>query len=250
MKKVFLSAILLISVLFGKEFQSEKILLCSGAGLIKPMNEIVKKFEEKTGATIDAHYGGSGELFGVLSTVGCDVFIPGDIYFTKNAIAKDLIIEDSVKIISKHVPVIVTQVGNPKNIKSVKDLQKPGLKIVLGDFKANAIGKVSKKIFKNLNVLDGVKKNVVAYAGTVNQLLIYMTMNQADAAIIWEDMVSWAKSKGKLEIIPIPKNENLIKTIPNGIGVMTKNKKLAKAFNDFIVNEESNKIWSKWGFKK
>ena len=76
-----------------------------------------------------------------------------------------------------------------------------------------------------------------------------MVMGQADAAIMWEDMVSWAKQKGKLEVIKIPENENLIKTIPTSVGTMSKNKKLANKFNNYLSSDKSKQIWKKWGFE-
>jgi molybdate transport system substrate-binding protein len=104
-------------------------------------------------------------------------------------------------------------------------------------------------MLKNNNVYNKAQKNIVVYAGTVNQLLIYMAMKQADVAIIWEDMLTWSKEKGKLEIIQIPKNENIIKTIPASVSSKCKNKKMAVFFKDYLTSEKSKQIWEKWGFK-
>ena len=40
---------------------------------------------------------------------------------------------------SDHVPVIVVQKGNPKNITTLADFARPGLKIALGDANATAL---------------------------------------------------------------------------------------------------------------
>ncbi|NCD12813.1 MAG: molybdate ABC transporter substrate-binding protein [Epsilonproteobacteria bacterium] len=249
MKKGLLILMFLSSFLLAKEFENQKLLLCSGAGLMKPMNEIVKQFEDKTGAKIDVHYGGSGELFSILGTTGCDVFIPGAEYYSEQAIEKGLVEKKSAYHVTKHIPVFVTQKGNPKNITKLSDLTQDGLKIVYGDPRSVAIGKVSDAMLAKKGLREAIDKNIVTQVGTVNQLLVYMAMNQADVAIIWEDMVTWAKEKGKLEIIAIPEDENAIKTILNGVGSMSKNKALANTFNDYMVNSESKKIWEKWGFK-
>ncbi|WP_292460426.1 molybdate ABC transporter substrate-binding protein [Methanothermococcus sp.] len=229
----------------------DTITILCGAGLMKPMNELVKNFEEKTGAKVHVHYGGSAELFGVLSTTGGDVFIPGAYKYTKDAMDRGLVLNDTVKNITYHVPTIAVPKGNPKNIKSLNDLTKPGVKIVIGDPKACAIGKVAKNLFEKNHIWKNISKNknIIMETPTANQLLIYIATNQADAAIIWEDMTTWAQSKGKIDVIEIPKNENIIKTIPTAVAAKSKNPKLAKEFNDYISSDEAKTIWKKWGFE-
>lgn len=129
-------------------------------------------------------------------------------------------------------------------------MAKPGVRVVLGDPKACAIGKVAKKILENNGLWENVSRNVVTFTPTVNQLLIYITTGQADAAIIWEDMTTWAQAKGKIEVIQIPPEQNIIKTIPTAVTTCAENDRhleVAKAFNEFIANH--TEVWEKWGFR-
>ena len=233
------------------EFSGQTLVVCSGAGLMKPMNELISLFENETGARVEVHYGGSGEIFGILETsCGCDVFIPGAWYYTEQAMKKGYILNDTVINVTEHVPVIAVPKGNPKGIHSLKDLAKPDVRVVLGDPKACAIGKVAKKILEKNGLWENVSKNVVVFTPTVNQLLIYIATGQADAAIIWEDMVTWAQSKGKIEVIQIPREQNSIKTIPTTVTTCAEKDghlAVAKAFNEFIANH--TEIWEKWGFR-
>ncbi|MCK5350148.1 MAG: substrate-binding domain-containing protein, partial [Desulfobacula sp.] len=48
----------------------------------------------------------------------------------------------------KHIPVIVVPKGNPGNIKSLSGLARKDVKIALGDPRACAIGKLSKKLLQ------------------------------------------------------------------------------------------------------
>ncbi len=234
-----------------KPLAGQTITVCSGAGLMKPMNELIGMFENETGAKVEVHYGGSSEIFGILQTTcGCDVFVPGAWYYTEQAMEKGYILNDTVRNLTYHIPVIAVPKGNPKGIKSLSDLAKPGVRVVLGDPKAAAIGKVSEKILEKNGLWDKVKPNVVTFTPTVNQLLIYIATGQADATIIWEDMVTWAQSRGKIEVVQIPKEQNSIKTIPTAVATCAEKDghlKAAEAFNDFIANH--TEIWEKWGFK-
>ncbi len=73
--------------LYSDNFSSKKTLsVCAGAGLMKPMNELVQAFENETGVRVEIHYGGSAEIFGILETTGCDVFIPGAYYYTEEGV--------------------------------------------------------------------------------------------------------------------------------------------------------------------
>ena len=64
--------------------------------------------------------------------------------------AKDQGLVNASQMVAYHVPVIVVQKGNPKNITSLKDFARPGLKIALGDVNATAIGKAGAKMFQKL----------------------------------------------------------------------------------------------------
>jgi molybdate transport system substrate-binding protein len=54
--------------------------------------------------------------------------------------------------VAYHVQVIAMKKGHPKNITSITDLTRDGLKITLGDVDATAIGKVTAKILERLIV--------------------------------------------------------------------------------------------------
>ncbi len=229
-----------------------QLVVCCGAGLMKPMNELVSSFEKETGCKVTIHYGGSGELYAILSTKGCDVFIPGSYYYVERAVEEGYIVNGSVVNVTKHVPVIAVPKGNPAGIHSLSDLAKPGVRVAIGDPKACAIGRVAVKMLKKDGLWEKVKKNVVVEAPTVNQLLVYVATGQVDCAIIWADLVTWAQAKGKIEVISIPPQQNLIKTIPVAITVYAKKDGrlgYAEKFEKFVTSPEAIEVWKKWGFE-
>ncbi|MHC1755897.1 MAG: molybdate ABC transporter substrate-binding protein [Methanosarcina sp.] len=232
-----------------KIFEGKHLTVCSGAGLIKPMNELIENFENETGADVEVRYGGSAEIFGILTSKECDIFIPGDYYYTGQAMDRNYVFNESVENLTLHVPVIAVPAGNPENISKLEDLANPGVKLALGDTNGPAIGKVSEAICEKAGILPEVENNTIVRTATVNQLLIYVVSEEVDAAIIWEDMASWGEASGKLEIIPIPEEQNKIKTIPTAVSVYTEDPELAEAFNTYIAGEEVEDIWEKWGFE-
>ncbi|BAW31489.1 molybdate-binding periplasmic protein [Methanothermobacter sp. MT-2] len=229
-----------------KNLKGHEITVLCGAGLMKPMNEIVKNFEKETGAKVNVQYGGTGELLGTLMTSKKgDVLVSGEYTSLEKAAEKGYILNDTVINITSHKPVIAVRKGNPKNITSLRDLARNDIKVAIGDPKACAIGKVAQEMFKEQN-LD-VDKNIVAKTPTVNQLLTYILTGQVDAVIIWEDMLTWNNSKAKLEAIEIPGAKN--QTIPAAVTTVSEDPKTAEKFIEYLKSDESRKIWEKWGFK-
>lgn len=226
------------------------LMIFSGAGLIKPMEEMRANFEKKQNITVDVHYGSSGEIFaGVAAGQPCDVLIPGDEKYTEDALKNGWVIEDTITKLVRHIPVIAVPKGNPANVMGFKDLIRPGVRVAIGDPKAPAIGRVAKKMLQKAGIWDQATQNIAVYAPTVNQLLIYVALKQVDAAIIWGDLVTWAEGKGKLEVVPIENQYNIIKTIPTAVCTNSVNKELAYKFNEYIASDEGLCIWKKWGYE-
>jgi len=236
-------------VLFAANSFAADLVIFAGAGLIKPMEELKQNFEQAHQIKAKVHYGSSGEIFGQLAAgQSADVFIPGAEKYTKDALKNGWVIEDTIHNLVYHIPVIATPKGNPAHVTGFMDLKKSGIRVSIGDPKAPAIGRVAKKMMTKAGIYDAVKPNIKVLAPTVNQLLIYVALNQVDAAIIWKDLTSWAEGKGKVEIVPIEKQYNMIKTIPTAVCTRAQNMKMATAFNAYVDSAEGRQIWEKWGF--
>ena len=248
MKKtlVAIAAVFLLSV----HCHAADLMIFSGAGLIKPMEEMRTNFEKAEGIEVGVHYGSSGEIFGMLAAgQPCDVLIPGAEKYTMDALKKGWVRKDTIHRIVLHVPTIAVPKGNPKGITSIEDMARPGVRVSIGDPKAPAIGRVARKMLKKCGLWEKIQPNIKVYAPTVNQLLIYVALDQVDAAIIWQDLTSWAEGKGRIETVPIPARQNIIKTIPTAVCTKAQHPDTAIRFNDYVASDEGIRIWKKWGFE-
>ncbi len=224
--------------------------ILAGAGLIKPMEELRQNFEKQHAVKIDAHYGSSGEIFGMVAAgQPCSILVPGAEKYSKDALKNGWILGDTMKKMILHIPVIAVPKGNPANIRGLADLTHKGVRVAIGDPRAPAIGRVARDILKKAGFWDQTTPNIKVYAPTVNQLLIYVSLKQVDAAIIWMDLISWAEAKGKLEVIAIEKRWNMTKTIPTAVCTSASDQSLARELNQYISSEEGMDIWEKWGFE-
>ena len=219
------------------------LLVYSGAGLKTAMTEIGEVFTEKYGIGVDYNFAGSGTLITQmeLSRKG-DLFIPGGTPDYRIAQGKGLVGEPGY--VAYHVPVIAVAPGNPKNITSVEDFARPGLKIALGDANTTAIGRASDKLFQQRGILDAVEANVVLRAPTVNEVAVAMNMGTADAALITLDMVN----PETMEVIELPPGNGVVLIVPIGVTTFTEHQDAARLFVEFVTSDEGKAIFVKHGF--
>jgi molybdate transport system substrate-binding protein len=207
------------------------------------MDEIGKVFTQKYGIDVQYTYGGGGTLVSQMNlTHKGDVFIPGST--VEFSTAKNQSLVNASQLVGYHVPVIAVQKGNPKNISTIQDFAKPGLKIALGDVNATAIGKAGAKIFKKFNITQAVEKNVVTRTPTINELTVIMNTGQADAALLTLDQIN----PETMDAISIPVSDNEVLVVPIGVTTFTKNQASAQKFVDFVASDEGKAIFAKDGF--
>jgi len=221
----------------------DNILVFAGAGLKAPMQEIGQEFTRKFGIEVQYTYGGSGMLISQMNlTKKGDVFIPGSTVEFSTAQSQGLV--DTSQLIAYHVPVIAVQKGNPRNIITIQDFEKPGLKVALGDANATAIGKAGTKMFRKYNITEAVEKNVITRTPTINELTVIMNLGQADAALLTLDQIN----PDNIEAISIPTSDNVVLIVPIGLTSFTKNPENAQKFADFVASDAGKAIFVKHGF--
>ena len=223
----------------------QSLMVYCGVGMRKPMDEIGSLFKEKHGISIDYNYAGSGHLLNQieLAQMG-DVYQPGAMYYLDIAREKSFI--DYEKLVACHVPVIAVQKGNPANITCLADLGKPRVRLAMGDPEACAIGKVVNSILEKNGIKDAVEENTIARGTTVNALIVYVSTGDVDAAITWKESVLFAPDE--TDVVEIPENENIIRTIPIGVLTFSENKEYARNFVDFVTSDEGKAVYEKYGF--
>lgn len=222
----------------------ESIMVYSGAGLKKPMDEIGAAFKDQYGVAVEYNYAGSGaQLSEMELTQQGDVFMPGAATYLDTAEDKGFV--SSRENVAYHIPVITVPAGNPAGITSLEDLAQPGVKLVWGDPEVAAIGKTGIKILKNAGIYKEAWKNVVATFPTMNEVASHIALGQADGAINFWDTVKFDENT---EVIQIPENVNDIELIPVASLSFSEYPDTAAEFVQFCVSEQGKAIFEKHGF--
>ncbi len=234
---------LLPNEVYGKK--PVRLLFHAGAGQRSSLDEIAEVFQHRNpGLRVDFSYKGSGYFLAdvAISKEG-DLYMPGEEYYFLQAKDRGFIsgYNPETDIAAYFITVIITPKGNPKNIQSVADFSKPGIRVGLGDSKACAIGKWHEIIFTKAGIWEAVKKNATMNAKCIPELGNACQLKAIDATIVWATTaILYLKD---IEIIPIEPEYRGIIRLPVGILTFSRYPDEAKKLKDFILSDKGKNIF-------
>lgn len=237
--------------LSGISSAEESLMVFAGAASKPPTEEAAKLFKKKTGIKVHLVFGGSGYVMSqmILSKRG-DIYFPGSSDYMELAKKKGVVFPETERYVAYLVPAINVQKGNPKNIKSLKDLTRPGLRVVIANPEGVCVGTYAVEIIeKNLNPEEKAqfKKNLINYTESCEKTATAISLKAADAVIGWRIFHYWDPER--IETIPLKKSEIIrIGYMPIAISRYTKNRELAQKFIDFLLSEEGKAIYRKYNY--
>lgn len=228
----------------------------AAASLTDAFKIIGKQFGEANGgATITFNFAGSDQLATQI-TQGA----PADVFASANTKQMDVVIKAG-EIVSgtqttfvRNRLVVVYPKDNPGKLASLKDLAKPGLKIVLanksvpvGGYSLAFLEKASKLPEYTAEYSPTVLKNVVSYEENVKAVLSKVTLGEADAGIVYTTDAATI-TDGSISTLDIPDNLNTIATYPIAATKNAKNAELAQKFVEYVLGPEGQAVLAKYGF--
>jgi len=230
---------------------SQELFIFAGAASKPPTEEAAKAFEKKTGVKVNITFGGSGFVLSqmALAKKG-DLYFPGSSDYMEIAKKKGVVFPESEKFVVYLVPAINVQKGNPKGIRSLRDLIKPRLRVVIANPEGVCVGLYAVEIIeKNYTPEEkaAFRKNLVNYTESCEKTATAISLKAADAVIGWEVFQYWDPER--IETISLKKHEiSRIGYIPIAISKFTTNKYLAQRFIDFIVSGEGKVFYKKYHY--
>jgi len=217
--------------------------LYCGAGIRPPVAEAIEAFRKETGITIHCDYAGSGTLLSNMkASKRGDLYLPGESEYVDRA--QELGLIASRQDVCYWIPVILVPKNNPKEIKTLQDLAKPGVRLGLGNPEACAIGQICVKLFRKNNIPpDAIQANTKVQTLTVHELGMQVKLGQLDAAIVWDAIAAYYASDA--DAIAIPSDKNVISRVAIGILSFSKNRERAQRFVDFLVSDAGRAIFAR-----
>lgn len=248
---VLVMAIYVLFTMTGLCCAEERLLILCGASFKLPMEEIVESFTKQTGAELNVSYAGVGTLLSqiTLSKRG-DILIVPSPDIMKKAGNRGHVAQDSVRNMGYFVPSINVQKGNPKGIKCLKDMTRPGIRIALANPESVFVGMLGAEIVdKAFPDQERIlfRKNIVTYTEDFSKLAALLVLKQVDAVIGFSYLNSWFPDK----IDTIKLNVEEIQRIGVGQAALlnySMNRPLAERFLDFLNSKESQNIFIKYHY--
>jgi molybdate transport system substrate-binding protein len=227
---------------------TESELSVFAAGAKAAVDEICQKFEEQHGTRVEITYGGGGEVLSqmILSRSG-DVYIAPEQRFMETAREKQAIDPETIKSVAYMIPVIAVQKGNPKNITTLADLARPGIRVAITRSETTLLGKYAPEIFRRAGLAEAIEKNTVTQAARPDGLLTILVMGQVDAGIIWHFYQNQAPEQ--IEVVFLsPEQLTGVGEMQIAVSVYSEDRKLVRQFIDFVTSAEGKAIFQKQGY--
>ncbi len=231
--------------------QEQNLMVFAGAASKPPLEEAAKAFEKKTGVKVDLIFGGSGIVLSqMILTKKGDIYFPGSSDYMELAKEKGVVYPETERIVVYLVPAINVPRGNPKNIKSLKDLAKPGVRVAIANPDGVCVGGYAVEIIeKNFTPKEKAqfRKNLVNYLESCEKTATAVALGTVDAVVGWEVFEHW--NPQRIQTIKLKPSEIVrIGYIPIAVSKFTKNRELAEKFINFIRSDEGKAIFRKYGY--
>jgi molybdate transport system substrate-binding protein len=142
--------------------------------------------------------------------------------------------------------VIITPPDNPANVRSLADLGRPGVQVVLAA-KGVPVGDYARQALEQAGISSLVSSNVVSNEQDDASVVAKITAGEADAAIVYSSDVT-SQVSPNLKAIQIPDSSNVIATYPIAVVEGTAAPDLAASFVDDVVGTKGQATLAGFGF--
>jgi molybdate transport system substrate-binding protein len=184
-----------------------KLVFFAGSVNRRALEPILERFARHEGVEIDTVYNGCGILTAQMRTLIQDGH--GASNFPDTYMACDRYYLETVKELFQNthdvsnVPIrLVVARGNPKQINSLQDLVRPGVRVAIGQPEQCTIGVLSRRLLEAEGIYQQVlEHNVVTQTATSSLLVPSITTGSADVALVY---ASDTLATGELlDVVPI-----------------------------------------------
>ncbi len=224
------------------------LVIFAGSAGKPPLDELAQSFQSANNVKVEITYGGSGTVLSqmILARTG-DLYIPGSQDFMDTAEAKGAVDPSTRKIVAYLVPAIGVAKGNPKNIRTLADLGRPGIRVGIGNPETVCLGIFAEEILKQALLWDQTQPNIVVQAKSCDDAATILALGQVDAVIGWDVFGNWQPDK--ITVVPIPPEQVVkIGNIPVAVTKYVGNRDLADRFISHITGPEGQRVFSKNGY--
>jgi molybdate transport system substrate-binding protein len=220
--------------------QARELTVLAAASLTESFGALEKAFEARNpGTDVVTSFAGSPALVAQIQQGA-----PADVIATADTANMQKLVDGkqagAPQTFARNRLAIVVEAGNPKNVKTLADLARADLVVVLaagqvpvGKYAREALAKAGATVTPR-----SLEENVKAVVAKV-------ALGEADAGIVYETDV---RASPKVASVAIPDAQNVVASYPIAALTAAKNADGARAFVAFVLSAEGQKILRGYGF--
>lgn len=230
---------------------SGEVVVFAASSLKEAFEALAGDLKEKGIQTVDYNFAGSQALVAQLSQgAKGDVFASADAKNMEAAIAAGSVASGTELVLATNKLVVAVPAGGAQ-ISTLKDLAKPGLKVVLadksvpaGNYSLQVLDKLSADPAYGSDLEERVLANVVSYESNVRQVLSKVELGEADAGIVYATDAKAAK----VGTIEVGDKYNVVARYYIAPVKDADHPNAAKGFIEYALSEEGQRTLESYGF--
>lgn len=246
----FLAALIIVvsgAGLSSSLAQTQVLRIYGPGGPLAPMQECAELFARRQGVQVKVIAGPESRWL-EQAKADADLIFGGAEYMLTQFSQRypGLIDEQSRTSLYVRPAAILVRPGNPKGIRTLKDLARPGVALL----DVNGAGQVG--LWEDLagaqGLIPALQKNIrVSVATTAEAIDKWRALPELDAWITFE---SWHhRLKGETAVVRLPERQRLYRGTPIALTTHTRQPQLARKFVEFLKTPEAHATFRKWGWK-
>ena len=141
---------------------------------------------------------------------------------------------------------ILVRRGNPKAIRSMHDLAKPGVRIL--DVTSAGQTGLWEDLAGRHGLIPAVQKNIAAsFSNTAEAMAAWRNQPELDA---WITFASWQdRMRDDTDVVELPKRDRLYRGTPVAVTLRSRSREEAMAFVAFLRSEECHAVFRQAGWE-
>ena len=201
----------------------------------RAVEPIVRRFEQREGVRVNTVYNGCGILTAQMRAIRDDegpdfpdTYIACDQYYL-DTVAE--LFDEGVQVSDSEIVMVVAE-GNPKQLRKLRDLTRPGIRVAIGQPDQCTIGVLSRRLLQDAGLYDAVlASNVVTQTATSAMLVPAVTTRAADVALAYR--TDTLAEEARIDVVAV--DSPLARAVqPFAVARSTEHKHLARRLLDAV----------------
>jgi molybdate transport system substrate-binding protein len=195
-----------------------------GAVNRRAIDPAIREFEHREGVTVNTIYNGCGILTAQMRSMRenqqdgfPDTYMACDVYYLDTV---NELFQEGINISETDIVLVVPK-GNPKNIRTLGDLARRGVRVAMGQPRQCTIGVLSRRLLASEGLYETLKKNGNVVTETTSSALLVPNITTGAADVVLAYRSDTEAEKDRLTVIDIDSS-------------------LAKAIQPFSIAKTSN----------